>query len=1069
MENANKNWVYYVALACFLLSGAAGLVYEVVWTRMLAQIFGNTTYAVATVLAAFMAGLAFGSYLFGRLADRGKNGFQLYGILEACVGLYGLLVPWLFRAGRELYVPMFFISESFPAVFNVLLFFLAFLLLAFPAMLMGATLPVLSRALVSDLADIGRRVGNLYAANTLGAVLGTAAAGYYLVEAFGMATTIYLAASVNLLIALIIFVTDRIRTKARVTLAPPVPTTAQTTPTTGVSWLGAILLAGFGLSGFCALVYQNSWSRILTLVIGTSVYSFTTMLVTFLAGLALGGFIYARLFGRRSARLSGFGAVELAIGVTALATLPLFERLPLLFLRLIEIFGDSFPLFVSSQLLLCALVILVPTVLFGATFPMVVKIFTQDLYRVGSGVGTSYAANTLGAIFGAFAGGFVLIPTLGIQQTLILAALINLLVGAAMVLADTQVRAPLRYGVAAATVLALIFLPIGILRWDPAVLTSGVTLYHHVYRTLPTDTLRLEKIRRDDVVYYREGPTATISVHKNPPATDAQRALGIPANSYTVRTNGKIDGSHNDALTQLLIGYIPMILKPDAKSAAVIGLGTGMTAKAVATFPIKTLDILEIEPAMVEASTYFDDANGKVLADPRVRLVISDARNYLSATARKYDLITSEPSNPWIAGIANLYTVDFYERIRSKLTENGIFAQWFHDYSMSPTDLRMVLNSFAKGFHHVSVWELHRKDFLLVGSNHKQVFDYPQVERMFRSNEVFRTDLEGLGLSNVYAILGFYRLGREEILAFAGNAQVNTDDGAQLEFSAPRSLLMNTSDLNQELMKPFLSQPPWLKQASEWGLSESSRRYYLAQGLHASGANENALQEVTAAIEEDPTEAGFSLLKAKILLALHRPGPALRAGLDAVDLSEKVLPELLALSGGFEHPRARELIYRKAVELGSNDVRPYAGLGTLTMLMGAPEDADGWLDEARRLAPDDPAVLEARGLMMVARSQPEQAKRLLERAREQGRDTVLLHGALGDAYTALELWEPAAAAYRQALRHDIRNTDWRRSLGIALARLGQIDAAEREFRDVLALRSDDALAWAELEKMGRPY
>src|ERR671915_1413336 len=225
-ERSTQDWLLLVGLFCFFFSGAAGLLYQVVWTRMLTQIFGNTTYAIATVLSAFMAGLAIGSYLFGQIADRGKNDFLLYGILEAGVGIYGFLVPWIFAAAQKVYGPIFGLNESYPFIFNLVLFFLSFVLLVFPTLLMGATLPVLSRFYVRSFAQFGRRVGDLYATNTLGAVIGCAAAGFLFIPTLGMRATVYLAATVNIVIAVVILIVDRIRDRDFAEL-PPEPAAAE--------------------------------------------------------------------------------------------------------------------------------------------------------------------------------------------------------------------------------------------------------------------------------------------------------------------------------------------------------------------------------------------------------------------------------------------------------------------------------------------------------------------------------------------------------------------------------------------------------------------------------------------------------------------------------------------------------------------------------------------------------------------------------------------------------------------------------------------------------------------------
>lgn len=1138
-ERSRQDWLLLIGLFCFFFSGAAGLVYQVVWTRMLTQIFGNTTYAIATVLSAFMAGLAIGSYSFGRIADRGKNDFLLYGILEGGVGLYGFLVPWLFAIAQKVYGPIFGLNDSYPFLFNLVLFFLSFVLLVFPTLLMGATLPVLSRFYVRSFAHFGRRVGDLYATNTFGAVVGCAAGGFYLIPLLGMRSTVYTAATINLIIAAIILVVDRLRNKetaeaiAQTAVAEPASAQVQ-----GVSWaLRWVLLGSFALSGFAALVYENAWTRALTLVIGSSTYSFTTMLVTFLIGLALGGFIYARFFADREARLSTFGLVELWVGLAALATIPLFERLPLIFVRLLQGFGDTFTVFLTLQVFLSALVMFAPTVFLGMTFPLVARLFTDNLYRVGSGVGSSYAANTVGAVLGAFAGGFILIPNIGVQNTIIFAVIMNLVIGCCLVLSDPRLSMVPRVALGVAVLVLALLIPFRIQRWDPHILTSGVTIYNEKFQGLPSDSLRLEEMRRDEVLYYREGLTATVSVHR------------IPGSEYIYfRSNGKIDGSYGDALSQLMTSYIPMLLHPKAETVLTIGLGSGMSAKALATFDtVKEIEVIEIEPAMIEASKFFDRASvtleklpaqvnfpaatsgriwyeeskkllyykgvledeersrlirlsddpdyrraidtlyrrarqsrhSSVLEDKRVRVIPTDGRNYILATPKYYDVITAEPSNPWIAGIANLYTREFYQVIKSKIKDDGIFGQWFHNYSMSPDDFRMVFRTFVEAFPHVSLWSMKESDFLLVGSKKEHVFDYDAVKAIFDKNSMLRSDLEYLGLSDVYAVQGFYRMDRDALLAFSKGADINTDDGAELEFSAPKNLRRSTTELNRKIMTPFLlDKPPWLR-SKPYRVPEAMHHFYMAQSYFASVARNRALNELAQAIRLGPKNPDFYLLQARIFLDQDRSADGARAAFKALELAPQKISEVLALSDDFYLGEAKA-VYAKVVALGSQEVLPYLGLGNISLHSGDLKEAEKWFEKARAMQPGHPAVLLAWGRLTAAKAQQlkdqAQAKRLyqeardmLERSRAKGEDSSTIYAEMGSVYFKLGVWEKAVDSYQEAVRMKRRRDDWRLSLGQAYAKLGKISEAERKYREVLAFNPDDAEAWRALQELGKKY
>jgi predicted membrane-bound spermidine synthase/tetratricopeptide (TPR) repeat protein len=1108
---------------------------------MLSQIFGNTTYAIATVLSAFMAGLAIGSYWFGKIADRGKNDFLLYGLLEAGVGVYGFLVPWFFVGAQKVYGPIFSLNESQPFLFNLFLFFLSFVLLVFPTLLMGATLPVLSRFYVRSFAQFGRRVGDLYATNTLGAVIGCAMGGFFLIPVYGMRATVYVAAGVNMLIAAVIFIIDRLRDPEPVAAEAEAVARSQDAASAaaqGSTYLDWVLLGSFALSGFASLVYENAWTRSLTLVIGSSIYSFTTMLVTFLIGLALGGFIYARVLGNREARLSTFGLLELWVGLSALATIPLFERLPLIFVRLLHGFGDTFSVFLYLQIFLSALVMFIPTILLGMTFPLVARLYTQSLYRVGSGVGSSYAANTVGAVLGAFAGGFILIPNIGVQNTIIFGVVLNLMIGCWLLISDARLSFLPRYALGLAVLVLAAIVPFKLKRWDPNILTSGVTIYNDRYEALPSDSLRVEEMRRDEVLFYREGLTTTVSVHK------------ILGSDYIYfKSNGKIDGSYGDALSQLMTSYIAMMLHPKAETALTIGLGSGMSAKALATFKsLKDIEVIEIEPAMIEASKFFDrqsvrvdkfpagvsfpaeqgksrvwynaaekrlyykgvmtDAertelmnrsqdkdyrgmidrlfrnarhsrHSSVLEDKRVRVIPTDGRNYILATPKFYDVITAEPSNPWIAGIANLYTREFYQVIKSKIKDDGIFAQWFHNYSMSPDDFRMVFRTFAEAFPHVSLWSMKESDFLLIGSKKEQVFDYPAVKAIFDNTEMLRSDLQYLGLSDVYAVQGFYRMGREGFLAFSKGARINTDDGAELEFSAPKNLRRATTELNRRIIAPFLvDTPPWLKNGP-LPVPQAMHHFYMAQSYAASVARNRALTELEEAIRLEPKNAKFQLLKMKILLEQDKSTEGAQAAFKALEQSSEYIPDVLAMSDEFYLPDAK-VVYKKIIDMGTKEVLPYLGLGNIALHSGDIAEAEKWFIPARELQPDHPAVLLAWGRLTAvkgnrttdaaqAKKERQEARRLLELSKTKGEESATLFTELGAVYFKLEMWDKAAENYEVALRMRRRRNDLRMELGKAYAKLGRTVEAEQKFRQVLAFSPDDADAWRELQLMGKAY
>jgi spermidine synthase len=1043
--------VLAVLFVGFFLSGSAALIYEVVWVRMATQIFGSTAYAVATVLAGFMAGLAIGSYVFGRIADRKRNYLRLYGWLELGIGIYGFLVPYVFAAAFGIYGMLFWLQGISPFLFNCALFLLAFVLLAVPTSLMGATLPVLSRFVIHDLSQLGRGIGNLYGTNTLGAVVGCGLAGYYLIPTLGIRGTLYSAAALNVVIAAVVIVLDYLRAAEMTATAPPASAAADAVPSARLTWVGFVLLAAIGCSGAAAMVFENAWTHALTMIIGGSVYSFTTMLLTFLVGLAAGGYLYARLLGGRMVQVTSFGLLELGVGAAALATIPLFQKLPLLFIRLHAGFGDSFPLFLAIQVAVAFVVMFPSTLLFGMIFPLVVRLFTQSVYVVGSSVGTIYAINTVGAIAGAFIGGFVLLPLCGIQKSITVGAFINMLVGYVLIITDPQPRKARRLVLGTMAAVALLLMALQLPAWDPRILTSGVTVYAARYKGLPTDSLRLEEMRQDEVLYYREGLTATVSVHR------------LHKDYLYLKTNGKTDGSYGDALTMLLTGYIPLFLKPAAEDVAVIGLGTGMTVKAVGAFPVKKIKVLEIEPAMAEAAALFTEKIGGILEDPRLEIVPSDGRNYMLATPHLYDVIISEPSNPWIAGIASLFTKDFYAVANSKLKSDGIFAQWIHVYSMSPDDFRMVLRTFAEAFPHVSVWNMQESDFLLIGSYQPVSFDYDAARKIFGASQAVRSDFMSVGLTDPYTLRGFYRMSKRELLKFTEDADLNTDDNVRLEFSAPRSLGKMTSELNRELMRPHWLAPSW--ELFRPDTSQAQHHYFIAQSYYASSAYEAALDEIGRAIGLAAENPDYLILQSRILAALDRSDEAFEAAKRTLELRPTANhAEILVLCENF-YTRHAALIYKRIIEADPKKVLPYTGLANIALHARDTVQAREWLARALAIDAGHPAVLFTRGKLDSANGDFTTAIASYEAARHSGEDSASLFSALGEAYSETQQWDKAAAAYETALRRYRKNIAWRLAWAHALQRSGKHREAEKRYRESLALDPNAADAWRGLRSL----
>jgi spermidine synthase len=782
----------WAILLCFFASGVSGLVYQVVWVRELVLVFGATTFAVSTVLTAFMGGLALGSYYFGRRSETVARPLRLYGLLEIGIGVYGLAVPLIFAGLPSVYHYFWRWQLSFFAL-SIVRFVFATLVLIVPTALMGATLPVLSSFYARDIGRIGLRVGSLYALNTFGAVLGAAATGFVLIPALGMNAATTTAATMNILLGAVALTVSR---KAERTIHEAIPDPAhgsvpKKTPRSSESEAErgqiTIVIAGFAVSGFVALSYEVIWSRVLALIIGSSVYAFSIMLTTFLVGLAAGATIASRVVDRVRRPVRMFALIEVAVGLTSLIGAYLFNDLPYVFVQLYRwVDSSAFGLLLFARFLIASFVMIVPTFLLGALFPLVVRIISSRKLAgtTGRTVGDAYAANTVGAIAGSFASGFILVPWLGLLGSLRLCVALNFLVAAAAFSASarrpTEKRdRPKRINVSAtvglaASVLLIIVVVLGEPPWDPEVMSSAV------YRYAPSliDKSRQElfdylKRGQGETIFYKEGITATVAV---------QRQGG----GKVLKVNGKPEASTaGDMPTQILIGAMPLLVREHTDDVLLIGLGSGVTLGTVEQFPVKRVTCVELEPAVIEASRHFEDVNNHPLDDPRLRMISNDGRNFIYTTDEKFDVIVSEPSNPWVTGVANLFTLEYFKRGAERLKDDGLFSQWLQIYEMSPDDVRTLIATFRAAFPQVYLFRGAEGDLMLLGSKSERRLDLSVLKSHFDDPRV-GAELKRISTATAGEIISRFYLGPAEVTTLSAGARLNTDDNALIEFNAPR-------------------------------------------------------------------------------------------------------------------------------------------------------------------------------------------------------------------------------------------------------------------------------------------
>ncbi|GAB4349364.1 MAG: fused MFS/spermidine synthase [Candidatus Abyssubacteria bacterium] len=735
----------------FFLSGMCALIYEIVWTRRLTLIFGVTVYSISTVLVAYMGGLACGSLWFGRLVDQRKDPVRLYGWLEIGIGLSALLLPLALAGLNPAYRFVYHKTGASVYVMSLVKFLLSVAVLLVPTTLMGATLPVLTKFIVRRSDRSGAGIGSLYAVNTFGAVTGCFLAGFVLLGQIGMTGSERLAAFLNIFVGLIALALHR--WSAQTGPGPMESPTQPHVPTEAVYTAGTrtLVLLIFGLSGMAALAYEVLWSRILVFLLGSSIYSFSMILVVYLLGITGGSLIFSRFADRLRYPLRAFGWLEVVLGLTVIGGLILFRQLPFVPYSLkVEPLG-----FLLPNLLSTFAVVLPPTLLMGAIFPVVVRMYARNLGAIGKQTGTLYAVNTLGAIVGSFIAGFVLIPLLGSKDSVLLLVLLSMTCGLLLLRASRKEEGSRSQEWIAA---GLLFLPL-----------AGFPFGNNLMKDLSVTMLERRTERNWEVLAFDEDATAAVAV-----AEDAEGTRLLITNGVSMTYLG-VD-------TQLM-AHLPLAIMQNPRKVLVVCFGMGTTFVSAKSAGMET-DFVELCPYVVEAFKYYHD-DSSVLEEPGVGKIIADGRNYLLLSDKSYDLITIDPPPPpYSAGTVNLYTREFYQLCKSRLTPDGIVCQWIPMYSSSEDQYKMLLRTFLEVFPHTSVWSsVNKTGTYLIGTPERLQTDRDSFYAYF-DNPAIRQDLALYDGRNVEGkrVLSLLLLDEAEVKRYVKDAPILTDDLPLIEF-----------------------------------------------------------------------------------------------------------------------------------------------------------------------------------------------------------------------------------------------------------------------------------------------
>ena len=1029
---------FLLAYAC---SGLAGLIYEVAWARLLTLYMGHTTAATSTVVAAFMGGLALGAALGGRRAIHlsPRQALLGYAALEGVVVLTALAIPFELRALTPV-LQWAYRDGAGGAFFPSVRMIACLLILLPPTLALGATFPLAVRWFAAAPARSRGAGGVLYAVNTAGAAAGALASGFFLIPAIGATgTTLSGVAASAAAIVLVVWIARHESGERAVAPARAQRSTRGAAPkataATGRPWLAAVVVT---CTGFATFLYEITWARVFSTLIGPSTYAFAATLTGLIAGVAVGS-----AFGAVLARRTTKPALWLAVALGAVAMVATLTssyagtEFPRFLIR--ELAGSPRPLgeLLFGHSLRVAALVATAAVGLGVAFPLALEVAGSGDPHVARRFGAIYALNTVASVAGSLTAGFVAIPLLGLQDTLHLASAV-LLVGSVVVVVWGGLSTRARVGSlipAAVTACLMVVNP----RWDRALLASGAYKYA---AQLPKDLDLETSLKAGTLEYYREGAGGIVSVNR----LTGYLALAI---------DGKVDASTSgDMLTQKTLAQLPMLLHGDPRTVCIIGLGSGVTLASALTHPVESVDVVEISPEVVEASQYFAEHNRHALSDPRTRLILGDGRSHLALSDRQYDVIVSEPSNPWMAGVASLFTREFFTAVRSRLKPGGILCQWAHTYDISEQDLRSVVRTFASVFPNGTMWLIGGGDLLLVGS------DQPLDSRLSNihtgwQHAAVADDLRGVSMREPFGLWSLYVGGPDQLARFGDDAPYQTDDRMALEFSGPSAVNTGDTRTNAATIARLLdgvARPETIARVlANAGAPQWRDR---AAMMFAANAYEPSFEDYAHALSLDPTDAQTLTGLVPAAVAAHREP-------EAADLLTKAiaknptkpgprvaLSKLRAGSGDFEEALK---VAKEACLIEPSDPTALEQLASLYADTGDATGLDAAAEGLQQLFPECAATRYYRAASHFLHGRFREAQTDVQAAIALDNGRATFYNLLGAIHANLDEREKAREAFESALRLDPRDVATYTNLATLELSSGNRTQAADLFAEALSL------------------
>ncbi|HGJ64754.1 TPA: tetratricopeptide repeat protein, partial [bacterium] len=1005
-----------------------------------------------------------------------------------------LILPFILMGVNFVYVA---IHRSLNASFypmSFIRFILCFLVLVIPTTLMGGTLPVISKALTNRINKLGWTVGMLYSVNTFGAVVGCFFAGFMLIRTLGMQTTTFIACGINILIAIIIIFVLARKVSAinnddlEITKTSETPQESLDLPKNA----GKIALWVFGISGFCALAYEVLWTRILVMFLGSTAYAFATMLSSFLLGIAIGSIIFAKVSDKRKELFITLGIIQIIIALSAILLIPVYGKLYDIGLR----FQDKGWLtFVLSKYALSFLVMIVPTIFMGATFPLVSKIYTNSLGELGKKIGNVYSINTVGSIFGSLLSGFVFIPLIGVQRSIMLMAFFNILAGIIVIVSDMNYWRSKDNSRAFGMRLAYISIAIVAFILASIITDTGqpLTKYTAVFKG-PGEQNKL--------LFYKEGIDTSVTVVEDPEGV--RRVF--------VDTNQAAEDSRWDLPSHNLLAHIPLLLHPNPKNSLVIGFGMGVTSWAVSRYGV-AVDAVEISPGIVEANKFFTKINHNVLSDPLVKLNIDDGRSYTLTTNQKYDMISTGIIHPLVStNSAGFYTKDFYELCKKRLTDTGIMCQWVPLHRLPEDQYKMIIRTFKASFPHTSLWYKYTPDFIiLIGTPNELTIDLKKfIEKT--QQPAIKADLASVNMDDPYSILDSFMMDEKQIDAYVGEGPIHTDNHPLMEFFGPQPTVTTLKNLDgmskfRTTILPYLTN---IGTSAEFNqLKDRLQQYFdgtqyliMGQLYYITGDFDTSMKRLLAGSYINPNDANIKWMINHVQRLMGISEETLKARIDTnekdADAHEKLgtlyqnqgkldkaieeFKKAIAINpnsliahsslayiyeGQNKIPEAIEE-FKELIRIQPNVAQIHVGLGLLYDKQGMFKEAIASMRKGKELDPKSPVASINIGIIYQKQGMLKESIAEFEELTKSQPNTAAFHGFLGNLYREVGNYDKAETSLRKAQQLDPSiglEPNFMASLAMIYLGKGNYVEAEKEINKAINLDPNNNNYKAILEEI----